>query len=141
MTPPAQTSRLERMLVVSSFFCDFLCACGRGGFWKAIGVIGGVLGLFWSALWGLGAALGVILETLGCHWVSFLGYWGHWGSILGVDGYPWEPSARNRLQRPMVSFTPPPLWTIFEPKGSRTGPQNGVKICKKNMQNSVKKHV
>ena len=88
-----------------------------------------------------GSLLGSLWRPLGAIFGYFWVYWVPWGSILWVWGYPWEPSARNRLQRPMVSFTAPPLWTIFEPKGSRKGPQNGAKICQKCMQNSIKKHV
>ena len=77
-----------------------------------------------------GSLLGSLWRPLGAIFGYFWVYWGPWGSILWVWGYPWEPSARNRLQRPMVSFTAPPLWTIFEPKGSRKGSQKGSKFVK-----------
>ena len=77
----------------------------------------------------LGALFGANFEVLGPPWATILRVW----------GYPWADLVRSCCQRPLVAFTGAPFWTIFEPKCEPKGGQNGAKILKKSVQNSIKK--
>ena len=59
------------------------------------------------------------------------------GVILGVSGYPWARSARNRLQRPPPSFSLAPFYAILAAKGCPKGCQNEAKIDQKSIQKSI----
>ena len=76
--------------------------------------------------------LGAILGVLGVLW-AVQGV--PLGVILGVLGYPWAPLAHSRLQKPLVPFTAPPLFSRFwRPKGT----QEAAKIKLKSIKNRFK---
>ena len=87
------------MLGVSfRIFCGF---CDSEVDFGSLGVTLVVLGWLSGVYCG---SLEVPLERLGRNLGVILGSWGAVGSILEVWGCPWAPSARNRLERPKVSF-------------------------------------
>ena len=73
---------------------------------KSLRLILVVLGGLWGAFFQSRAAFGAPGAPF---WGHFGGLGVLWGSILGVWGCSWAPSARNGLQRPVVPFSGAPL--------------------------------
>ena len=123
----------------STHFLFVLCAfCVEGYFFDYFGSLGSpcvnasFLFRFLGPSWRFSA-------SRGCHSEVFWEHRVFWTVTLRVWGYPWADLVRSCCQRPPVSFTGAPFWTIFEPKWEPKGGQNGAQIPKKSVQNSIKK--